>query len=49
MPTFFQLYNIDGTWVGQFPNALAIEKYLSDKKLDPKKYEIRVEPSKYPS
>lgn len=48
MARFYQLYKDDGTWIGQFPNALTIEKYLKDNNLDPKKFEIRVEPSKYP-
>jgi hypothetical protein len=43
-----QLYKAD-EWIGQFPNANAIEKYISDNELDFSDFEIRIEPSKYPS
>jgi hypothetical protein len=44
-----QLYNKAGDWVGQFANALAVEKYISESGLDAEDFEIRIEPSKYPS
>lgn len=44
-----QLYSNDGKWIGQFANPLAVEKYLGDNELDANDYEIRMEPSKYPS
>ena len=46
---YCQLYDKDGKWIGQFNSAVAVEKYLSDNNLEAESYEIRMEPSKYPS
>jgi hypothetical protein len=43
-----QLYDLAGTWIGQFNDVDSLEAWAAEQNLDLNQHEIRMEKNKYP-